>query len=125
MANKVAKEAIWLTADDQPVKAGDARAACLLVAAGLELSDDEIAQYKVGKLVADPAEAYDAVADHEAKHGGETPEQAAQARQRMLDGESDPDGPPAEGEHGNLDDESKAAKARPNKAAKAPENKSE
>lgn len=69
MANKVAKERLYLTADgSRVVKGDDPAAASLLVAEGGELTDAQVEQYKLDPFLADAPEPYDAVADHEARH---------------------------------------------------------
>lgn len=77
---------LYLTADDEVVEDGDERAATLLVGAGGEVDDATAKRYGL-KLKGAAPEPYDAVADHEAKHGGETEAEADEARRRMLAGE--------------------------------------
>lgn len=110
----VATERLFLTADDRVVKEGDEAAVSLLVGEGGTLDDETAKKYKL-KGGGDAPEVYDAVADHEAKHGGETDAEAEAKRQRMLEGQEDPDGPPVEGER-----DEKAAKAKANKAVQNP-----
>lgn len=69
MANKVSKERLYLTSDgSRVVKADDPEAASLLVAAGGELTEDQVKQYKLDQYLADAPAPYDAVADHAARH---------------------------------------------------------
>lgn len=116
----IADTTLYLNADRSAVvEEGSPDAAFLLVRAGAAVDDATAAQYK---LTLQPAPVYDAQADHAAKHGGDTEAAARARRQRMLEGVQDPDGPPVEGERGNLEaapDEPKAvSKAPANKAAK-------
>lgn len=124
------KHRLFLTADrERVVRAGDPEAAFLLVGAGGTVDDETVKRYGLADLDDAPA-AYDAKADHEAKHGGETPAEAEAKRQAMLAGQSDPDGPAVAGERGDLDDEGEGVPkdvkgVKPNKAATPPENKAE
>ena len=69
MANKVSRERLYLTSDGQRVvKAGDPEAASLLVAAGGELTEAQVRQYKLTQYLDDAPEPYDAIADHTARH---------------------------------------------------------
>jgi hypothetical protein len=116
MPDFVSKKTLYLNADRSKVVAeDDADATYLLAREGAVVAPEAVERYKVA--VAE-AETYDAVADHEAKHGAESEEQARAARRRMLEGEPDPDGPAVEGERGE-----KAAAPKANKAKAAAENK--
>ncbi len=114
----VSKERLYLDADGKVVKDGDPSASTLLVGAGGELDDPTAKRYK---LKGGDVKTYDAAADHEDKHGGETDAQAADAHARMLAGEPDPDGPAVTGERGDV----KATDAPPATKAvsRAPSNK--
>lgn len=119
MTQKVADRDYWADADGNLVDADDPNAAFLVARAGTAVSDAAAQRYGLDRLT--EAEAYDAVADHAAKHGGETDAQAAEARQRMLSPTGgDDDGPAVEGER-----DEKALPRRSNKAAAAPEHKAE
>ena len=121
---KVAKERLYLTADGtRVVREGDPDAASLFVAKGRDVSDADIEKYQLAKLVEGGPVAYDAIADHDAKHGGETEQDAALKRQAMLDGQPDPDGPPADGERGNLDEKQVTSPKATKAVTKAPANK--
>jgi len=89
----VSKERLYLDADGKVVKEGDEKAATLLVAEGGELDDVTAKRYKLSG--GEKAEAYDAVADHEARHAGETDAEAAAARDAMLTSEKAAIAPPA------------------------------
>lgn len=113
----VAKKTIYLNPDGKPVAEDADDAATLLVREGTYISEADAKQYRVST---DEAPVYDAVADHAARHGGETDAQARAARERMLEGQPDPDGPAVEGERGDV----KATTPTATKAVtKAPENK--
>jgi hypothetical protein len=114
---------LFLTADrTRAVREGDPEAAYLLVNAGGQVSDADAERYGLADLNDAPA-AYDAKADHEAKHGNETQAQADARHQAMLAGQPDPDGPAVDGERGDLADAKAVKGARPNKAAAPDENK--
>jgi hypothetical protein len=125
MPQRVSKKTLYLTSDrSKVVDEGDEDAAFLLVREGSAVDEAELARLEgLGlkvKLSTTDAKVYDARGDHEAKHGGETDDQARAARKRMLDGEPDPDGPAVEGERGDV----KASAPKENKAVKnAPDNK--
>ncbi len=82
----VSKERLYLDADGKVVKDGDEGARTLLVGEGGELDDVTAKRHKLSG--GDKAEAYDAVADHEARHAGETDAEADAARARMLAGKA-------------------------------------
>jgi hypothetical protein len=113
----VAKQTVYTNADRSELAEEGTPGALLLAREGAFISEVDAKQFKVKT---DEDEVYDAVADHEAKHGGETEEQARAARQRMLEGQPDPDGPAVEGERSGV----KASAPKENKAVKnAPDNK--
>jgi|GEM_PF-6818517 len=89
----VSKERLYLDADGKVVKEGDEGAATLLVAEGGKLDDVTAKRYKLSG--GEKAEAYDAVADHESRHAGETDAEATAARDAMLRGEKAAIAPPA------------------------------
>lgn len=110
----MASKTIYLTADgSRVVDEGDADAAFLLARAGTAIDDATAQQYGIS---GEQPPVYDAVADHAEKHGGATPAQAAAARQDMLAGVPDPDGPAVEGERADV----KAQRAPSANKAKAP-----
>lgn len=117
MPQFVSDKTYFLNADKSKVVAeDDPDASFLLVREGAAIDQAEADRYGL-KLQA--VEVYDAVADHAAKHGGETAADANARRTAMLAGEPDPDGSAVEGERGE-----KARAATENKAvAKAPANK--
>lgn len=127
MPQRISKKTLYLNSDrSKVVDEGDVDAAFLLVREGSAVDEAEVARLEgLGvkiKLSTTDAEVYDAAADHESKHGGETDEQARAARQRIFDPnrEDDPDGPAVEGERSDV----KADAPKDNKAvAKAPANK--
>lgn len=115
MARIVANKTVYLNAEGKPVAEDSPDAATLLVRKGSAIDADRAKEYGVK---GDEEAVYDAKADHEAKHGGETQAQADAARQRMMDGQSDPDGEAAPGERSGV----KAQRSAPaNKAKAAPE----
>ena len=128
----VVNKTLYLNADQtKVVDEGSEDAVFLLARKGTYL-DDALAQQH-GISGTEP-EVYDAVADHEAKHGGESDLEAERARAATLEGEDDPDGPAAPGERGKLADPNadqapqgdvKATDTAPQTKArtKAPENK--
>lgn len=117
MPERVADKDYYADADGKLVEADDPNAAFLVAREGTAVSDAAAKQYGLESLQV--AETYDAVADHAVKHGRETEAQAADARQRMLAGQPDPDGEPVEGERGDA----KAARPAANKARTDASNK--
>lgn len=113
----VATKTVFLNADGEPVAEDDAGAATLLVREGTYISEGDAKRYNVAT---EPESLYDAVADHEAKHGGETEAQARAARTRMLEGQPDPDGPAVEGERGDVTAATSDEPATDEKATDAP-----
>ena len=121
MPQRIAKETLYMNADrSKLVKEGDPDAAFLFVRKGSAINDAE-AERLGFKASGSDTEPYDAVADHDEKHGGETELQAVEARQRMLAGQPDPDGPAVEGERGDL--KSTDAPPQTKAVAKPPANK--
>lgn len=115
----IAKETVYLNQEQtETVDEGTEGAVFLLARAGTYVSEADAQRWG---LEVDPDPVYDAVADHEAKHGGETDGQAQAKRQAMLAGQEDPDGPPVEGERG----EKRAAGPSENKAAQPAEDKAD
>ncbi len=112
MGQRVADNDYWADADGKLVdEASDG--ATLVARKGTAISEASASQYGLDKL--QEGVVYDAVADHEAKHAGETESEAREARQRMLSRTGgDDDGPPAKGERS-----APATKA----VTRAPENK--
>src|SRR5215210_4354171 len=83
-AQYIASRRLWLTADkSRIVEDGDPAAAFLLCGAGAAVSAEDVARYGLARVVT-PAPVFDAITHHEDMHGGETPEQARQARERMF-----------------------------------------
>jgi hypothetical protein len=113
----VAKKTVYLNADrTKMVSEGHADATFLLAREGAYISEADAKQYGVG---GDEPQAYDAIADHAEKHGGETQEEADRKRLAMFEGQPGPDGPVVEGERSK-----KAIAPADNKArSRAPENK--
>lgn len=113
MGQRVANQTLYFTADRKRlVKESDADAAFLFVREGAAIDEDALRAYEQaggtvpGNLTGEEVQAYDAVADHARKHGGESDREAARNRERMLagvepNGGQDVDGPPAEGERGD------------------------
>ncbi len=120
MADQIADQDYFADASGKLVTAGSPDAAFLVARKGTAISDEAATRYGIKNLQA--AATYDAVADHEAKHGGETEAEAARKRQDMLAGVPDPDGPAVEGERG---EDAKAAHVAPDTKAvsMAPANK--
>lgn len=115
----ISSKTLYLNADrSKVVDEGSPDAAFLLVREGAYLEKTEAERYGVS---GEEPQAYDAIADHEAKHGGETQVEADQKRAAMLEGQPDPDGEPVDGERADV----KATDAAPQTKArtKAPENK--
>lgn len=115
---------LFLNADKtKVVEEDDPEAAYLLVNKGRTLQDKEYAGLDMPRS-GSATTAYDAKADHEAKHRGETNAEAKRKRAAMFDPnrDDDPDGPPAEGERSGV----KAAKQPPETKAvtRAPSDKS-
>ncbi len=112
MGQRVADKDYWADTDGKLVdEASDG--ATLVAREGTAISDAAATQYGLDKLQSE--QVYDAVADHEAKHAGETDAQAREARQRMLSRTGgDDDGPAVKGERS-----APATKA----VTRAPENK--
>ena len=95
---RVAKRTAFYNADKSKLVAEDSPdAAFLFVREGSAIRDNAEAD-RLGYTDFEDAALYDAVADHERKHGGETQQQADANRAAMLAGEPDPDGAPVEGE---------------------------
>lgn len=120
MPQRKATETLYMNADKTKlVKEGDPDAAFLFVRKGSAINDAESQRYGF-KVSGSDVTVYDAIGDHEDKHGGETEAEAKQKRTAMLEGVPDPDGPAVEGERGE-----KATAAAPNTkaVAKAPANK--
>lgn len=123
----ISQKTLFLNADKtQVVDEGSEDAAFLLVRAGSELNDEDAKRYGVG---GEQPRRYDAIADHAAKHGGETVAEAGERRAAMLDGQPDPDGAPVPGERDTLDQPSQGdvkAQEQPRETkavTKAPANK--
>lgn len=132
MPQRIASRTVYATSDGQLVDEGHADAAYLVAREGAAI--DEAWAQRLGvdaaRIDGTDATAYDARADHAAKHGGDTQAAADGKRARMFEGVADPDGAPAEGERADLGSEAPAneAKAAGEPAAtkavsKAPENK--
>jgi hypothetical protein len=108
LTERISDKTLYLNADRTKVVEGDnnPEAAFLLVREGAALSQSDADQYGV-KLQEVPA--YDAVADHAAKHGAESDAEAAAKRKAMFN-KPDADGEPQEGERGTGAKNSKAAR---------------
>lgn len=121
---RIATRTLYYNADKSAlVEEGSPEAAFLFARAGSPVDPAEAARLKFAEHEARAA--YDAQADHAAKHGGDTEAAAQGKRAKMFQGVPDPDGPPAEGERAGLEDDEKAASGAESKAvSKAPANKS-
>lgn len=114
MPERIATKDYYADADGKLV--GADKGTIIVARKGTVISDEVAERY--GLKVQD-TEVYDAVADHEEKHGNETDAEAQAKRTSMMEGVPDPDGPAVEGERG-----AKGRAATDNKAlAKAPANK--
>lgn len=121
MPDRIADKDYYANADGKLVSEADAH--IVVARKGTAISEDTAQRYGIKGGTEAPV--YDAVADHEAKHGGETDADAEAKRARMFDPTKpgDPDGPPVAGERGDLD--TKATDAPPDTKAvsRAPANK--
>lgn len=118
MAERVAKTTKYYTADKaRLVDEGDPEGVYLFVRAGSPIPTAEAE--RLNYTEADEVQAYNARADHALKHGGDTVAAADAKRARMFEGIPDPDGPPAEGERGDLEEKAADA-ARATKAVEKP-----
>lgn len=97
MPDRIADKDYFADENGKLTKAGDS-ARVLVARKGTAISEAAAAQYGLDKL--SEADTYDAVADHEAKHGGETDAEANEKRAAMMAGQPDPDGPAVAGERG-------------------------
>lgn len=105
----ISKKRLWLTADGaRVVEEGDPAAAFLLVGEGGTVSDEDAKRYNLTALEPAPAP-WDAKAEHERLHAGETQEEADAKRAALF--EKAVDKPPA----------NKAVGKAPSNKANAPE----